>query len=233
MKAIIIRKFNLLSNNIISAMSTKRLRRKIGVKKRKKTVKRKNKGVKTRKNRKNCKLIGGNDDCSICLSEIDSNMVTTECKHSFCKNCLIDVCKMSEDPRCPMCRRVIKDTCKKIMPFDSREIFRYTNLAGADEKRLNDSLEKIREIIYNENFNINVENERGKSILYVLSTDIYSRHHFTKFVEYLLNKDEINWEKDIGDIIAKLNGFKDRLGSMIEVYKKHTKIPKKLKKLIN
>ena len=119
------------------------------------------------------------------------------------------------------------------MPFDSKEIFRYTNLAGADEKRLNNSLEKIREIIYNENFDINVENEHGKSILYVLSTDKYSRHHFKEFVEYLLNKDEIIWKKDIGDIIAQLNGFKDSLRSMIEVYKNHQKIPKKLKNLIN
>ena len=215
-------------------MSTKRLRRKISVKKRKKTVKRKNKGVKTRKNRKNCKLIGGDNICSICTEKHDSNMVKTECNHIFCKDCLINWCKIrSENPTCPMCRGNIKDTCEKIMPFDSKEIFRYTNLAGADEKRLNNSLKKIGEIIHNENFDINVENERGKSILYVLSTDRYGRHHFKEFVEYLLNKDEINWKKDIVDIIAQLNGFKDSLGSMIEVYNKHPKIPKKLKDLIN
>ena len=216
-------------------MSTKRLRGKISIKKRKKTVKRKNKRVNTRKNKKNYKLIGGDNFCSICTEEHDSNMIETECKHSFCKDCLINWCKISsENPTCPICRKDIKDTCKKIIPFDSKEIFSYTNLAGADEIRLNNSLEKIREIIYNENFDINVENESGKSILYVLSTDIYSKnHYFTKFVKYLLDKDEINWKKDIGDIIAKLNSYKDSLSNMIQLYQNHSKIPKKLKKLIS
>lgn len=210
-------------------MSTKRLRRKISVKKRKKTVKRKNKGVKTRKNRKNCKLIGGDNICSICTEKHDSNMVKTECNHIFCKDCLINWCKIrSENPTCPMCRGNIKDTCEKIMPFDSKEIFRYTNLAGADEKRLNNSLEKIREIIYNENFDINVENELGESILYVLSTSNHSRsHNFIPFVECLLEKPKIIVQNEI---ITELISLDNK--EMIAIYKKKNKIPKHLKKLI-
>jgi hypothetical protein len=209
-------------------MTTKRLRRKIGVKKRKKTVKRKNKGVKTRKNRKNCKLIGGNDDCPICLNEIDSNMVTTECKHSFCKNCLINVCKMSKDPQCPMCRGDIKDTCKKILPFDSREVFQHTFISGADDKRRKNSIEKINEIVYNKNFDVNVKNQLGLSVLWVLSYNQSDSLYFKNIIEYLLKNKKIIVDNDIIiHLIANNNTH------ILALYKKHNKIPKHLKKLIN
>ena len=186
----------------------------------------------TRKNKKTGKCESVLDNtCPICLERIISNNVKTKCKHNFHKGCLIGWCKSynNTDPLCPICRSNIKDTCKKIMPFDSKEIFRYTNLAGAGEPRTKYSLEKINEIIYNKKFDINVQNENGKSVLYELSANKHSRsHNFIPFVEYLLKNPKIIVQNEI---ISKLIAFENR--EMIAIYKKHKKIPKHLKNLID
>ena len=94
----------------------------------------------TRKNKKTGKCESVLDNtCPICLERIVSNNVKTKCKHNFHKGCLIGWCRsQSEDPKCPICRSNIKDTCKKIMPFDSKEIFRYTNFGGHLWRRKSD-----------------------------------------------------------------------------------------------
>lgn len=184
----------------------------------------------TRKNKKTGKCESVLDNtCPICLERIVSNNVKTKCKHNFHKGCLIGWCRsQSEDPKCPICRSNIKDTCKKIMPFDSKEIFRYTNLAGAGEPRTKYSLEKIHEIIYNKKFDINVQNENGKSILHELSRSKYSAHNFRPFVEYLLKKPKIIVQNET---ISQLIVHENR--EIIAIYKKHKKIPKQLKNLVD
>ena len=94
-------------------MATKRVRCKNGTRKNKKTG--------------NCESVL-DKTCSICLDRIVSGNVTTKCKHKFHKKCLIGWCKSQSHltaPPCPICRRNIKDTCKKLMPFDSHEVFRF------------------------------------------------------------------------------------------------------------
>jgi len=52
-------------------------------------------------------------DCPICMEPMNNvnNLIATDCKHTFHKDCLREVC--SRTPRntpCPICRRDIYDT---------------------------------------------------------------------------------------------------------------------------
>ena len=186
----------------------------------------------TRKNKKtgNCESVLYNT-CAICLDRISSGQVKTKCKHQFHKGCLIGWCKSNRDrPTCPICRSSIPDTCKKIMPFDSREVFRYTNLGGvgADQTRKKYSIEQLDKIIHNPKFDVNVKMEAwNRSILYELTHDYYCNSSLKPFVEYLLK------HKDIivsNDLVTSLIATKNT--DMLALFKKHKKIPKALKGLI-
>jgi hypothetical protein len=185
----------------------------------------------TRKNKKtgNCESVLDHT-CAICLDRIISGNVKTKCKHNFHKKCLLGWCKSQRHEalaQCPICRGVINDTCKKIMPYASEEVFRYTTLAGADQKRKTYSLEKIDEFIHNPKFNINVKNQWGKTLLHELSWNNYNNEYFKPRVEYLLKKPEIIVSVDlISELIANKNT------EMLALYKKHKKIPKSLKSLV-
>jgi hypothetical protein len=43
-------------------------------------------------------------DCSICLTEIDENVLKTSCKHYFCKGCLDEWINVKQHTNCPNCR---------------------------------------------------------------------------------------------------------------------------------
>ncbi len=192
----------------------------------------------TRKNKKTGKCESVLDNtCAICLDRIVSGNVKTKCKHNFHKGCLIGWCKSQRHKalaQCPICRGDIKDTCKKIMPFNSEEVFRYTTIAGADQKRgllsaglITYSLEKIDELIHNPKFDVNVKNQWGKSVLYELSWNSYNNNNFDSFVEYLLKKPNIIVSVElISALIAHRNT------KILALYNKHKKIPKSLKDLI-
>jgi len=198
-------------------MTTKRLRCKNGTRKNKKTGK--------------CESVLDNT-CAICLDRIISGNVKTKCKHNFHKKCLIGWCKsqghLSTAIPCPICRGNIKDTCKKILPFDSHEVFRYTFIAGADDESRKKSIEKINEIVHNPKFDVNVKNEMGLSVLWVLSYNQSDSLYFKNIIEYLLKNKKIIVDNNIiSRLIANNNTH------ILALYKKHNKIPKHLKKLIN
>jgi len=130
-------------------------------------------------------------------------------------------------PPCPICRRNIKDTCKKIMPFDSSEVFRYTGLITISDKNLRlYKINKITEIIYNPKFDVNVSNGRRR-ILSELSRNKWYNTQYKDLIEYLLKKPDIVVTDDIvSELIASQNT------EILALYKKHKKIPKHLKGLI-
>ena len=186
----------------------------------------------TRKNKKsgNCESVLDNT-CAICLDRIISGNVKTKCKHNFHKKCLIGWCKSQRTlvkPQCPICRADIKDTCKKIMPFDSHEVFRYTSIISIIDKDLKlYKVNKIREIVYNPKFDINVKNEYGDSILHIFSQNKWYNTEYKEFVEYLLKKKTIIVSAEsVGKIISTKNH------EILALYKKHKKVPKALKSLI-
>ena len=60
--------------------------------------------------------------CAICLEPINMNIpadnITTQCSHTFHRNCLSDHCRtratMRLDAKCPLCRALISDTCLEL-----------------------------------------------------------------------------------------------------------------------
>ena len=195
-----------------------------------KTIKRSRCKKGTRKNKKTgkCESVLENT-CAICLERIITGNVKTKCKHNFHKKCLIGWCKSQghlTSPPCPICRSNIKDTCKKIIPFDSQEVFRYTSIAGADDKRKTHHIEQIGTIISNPDFDVNVSNGKS-SILYELCYNTYASRHFKHCIEHLLKHPDIVVEDNVvSHLIASKNS------DIIALFKKHKKIPKSLKGLV-
>jgi hypothetical protein len=129
--------------------------------------------------------------CPICLETIRSNHIKTKCGHNFHKKCLIEWCenqKKKTNIKCPMCREPIQETCDKIIPFDSTDIFKYTNIAGADKKRRSEYIAKVAEFVNNPEFDVNVVNPRNNiSILEDLT--IYANAFYSSIEKLLDNKD--------------------------------------------
>ena len=148
----------------------------------------------TRKNKKTgkCESILQNT-CAICLDKITSGSVKTKCKHNFHKRCLIGWCKHTKDtPTCPVCRRDIKDTCIKIIPFDSEEVFRYLNNAGDSQADRIFKTQKLSSIIHHKDFDVNVKDKDGNSILKRLSYNRYNNGgEYMVEIDYLLGKPSI------------------------------------------
>lgn len=186
----------------------------------------------TRKNKKtgNCESVL-DKTCAICLDRITSGNIKTKCKHNFHKKCLIGWCKSQAHLLtvlpCPICRSNIKDTCKKILPFDSHEVFRYTSIGGADDKRKKYSIEQVNEIVHNPKFDVNVKNQLGVPILSVLSYNRYHSLYFKDTIEYLLKHPKIIVDSNI---VSELIGSQNT--DILALYKKHKKIPKSLKSLM-
>ena len=185
----------------------------------------------TRKNKKtgNCESVL-DKTCSICLDRIVSGNVTTKCKHKFHKKCLIGWCKGNKDePTCPICRKDINETCKKIMPFDSHEVFRYIGFRhGESNADKTDRLQKIVDIVRHKDFDPNVKKSSGKSLLYELSWNKSYNEDYKHIVEIIFKKyPNVDVPTAlITDLMANNNG------EMLQLYKKHKKIPKQLKNLI-
>lgn len=198
-----------------------------------KTVKKRQRcpnGTRKNKNTGKCESVLDNT-CAICLDRIVTTNVTTKCKHNFHKGCLIGWCKNDHDkPSCPICRSNIMDTCKKIMPFDSNEIFRYVgwHLAGISPDRKKYFLEQIERILYNKKFDINVQSEPwNRSILYEFTHSTLANHEFMKHIEYLLQQPSIIVNNEIVQSLIA-----NKKTKILQLFKKYKKIPKALHGLI-
>ena len=184
----------------------------------------------TRKNKKTgkCESVLHNT-CAICLDRITSDNVKTKCKHNFHKRCLIGWCKHTKDkPTCPVCRKDIKDTCVKIEPFDSHEVFRYLNNEGDSSVDRIFKTQKLSAIIHHKDFDVNVKNEDGSSILKELSYNRYNNGgEYMIEIDYLLGKPSIELPPElVSSLIA------EKKTKVLQLFKKHKKIPKGLKGLI-
>ena len=168
--------------------------------------------------------------CPICQKTIVSGHIKTPCGHDFHKQCLIQWCKVQEKKEtisCPICRKNIKPTCLKIIPFDSTNIFNYTNIAGADKKRRSESIAKVTEFINNPEFDVNVVNPRNNQpILYALT--IYA-NAFHSSIEKLLENEKTKIDADIISLLTSKYLSDDQI---IELFKKNKKAKKLLKPFI-
>jgi len=189
----------------------------------------------TRKNKKTGKCDSVLDNtCAICLDRITSSNVKTRCKHNFHKKCLVAWCKSSPECKCPICRGDIKSTCKKIIPFDSGEVFRYIPTYG----RMNDvQIEQAEKIMKHKDFDVNVTRTgpsltvdgityRGITVS-LLESLVRRNNSNSQLIDYLLKQPEIE-VKD--ELVSELIGSKSY--DMLQLFKKNKKIPKHLKNLI-
>ena len=164
--------------------------------------------------------------CPICQKTIVSGHIKTPCGHDFHKHCLIQWCKVQEKKEtigCPICRKNIKSTCLKIIPFDSTNIFNYTNIAGADKKRRSESIAKVTEFVNNPEFDVNVVNPRNNQpILYALTL---RAHAFHSSIEKLLKNKDITIDADIISLVTSRYLSDDEI---IELFIDNNKKAKKL-----
>ncbi len=196
-------------------MATKRVRCKNGTRKNKKTG--------------NCESVL-DKTCSICLDRIVSGNVTTKCKHKFHKKCLIGWCKSQSHltaPPCPICRRNIKDTCKKIMPFDSHEVFRFIPSYGeiTDIRK-----EQIETIMKHKDFDVNVKQYlqySNRTVTFTVLESLLATRNSADLVEYLLKQPGIEIKDEV---VSRL--ISSRSDNILKIFKKYKKIPKSLKNLI-
>ena len=166
--------------------------------------------------------------CPICLEIIRSGHIKTKCGHDFHKKCLIQWCENQKQhaiAKCPMCKRDIQETCDKIIPFDSTNIFNYTNIAGADKKRRSESIAKVAEFVNNPEFDVNVVNPRNNQpILYALTL---RAHAFHSSIEKLLKNKDITIDADIISLVTSRYLSDDEI---IELFIDNNKKAKKLLK---
>ena len=164
--------------------------------------------------------------CPICLEIIRSGHIKTKCGHDFHKKCLIQWCENQKQhaiAKCPMCKRDIQETCDKIIPFDSTNIFNYTNIAGADKKRRSESIAKVAEFVNNPEFDVNVVNPRNNQpILYALTL---RAHAFHSSIEKLLKNKDITIDADIISLVTSRYLSDDEI---IELFIDNNKKAKKL-----
>ena len=186
----------------------------------------------TRKNKKTGKCENVLDKtCAICLDRITSNNVKTKCKHNFHKRCLIGWCKHTKDkPTCPVCRKYIKDTCVKIVPFDSHEVFRYVNTYNDAPINRPFKQQKLSKFIHHKDFDVNVKNEHGESILYVLATNTNNDGAYLIDIDDLLQDPRIEVSTDVVRALIATRTTKN--AKILALFKKHKKIPNALKGLI-
>ena len=190
--------------------------------------------VGTRKARnKTCKR-GGNPDndeqCAICLEQLSSDTkVETVCHHKFHKQCLLKWCGLKSDKSCPLCRTDITDLCEQITPFDSKDIFKYV---GPMKQRRRDGTTGIAnynaavKMMNDPMFDVNIK------IQYIPEWD-----EFSLFYLLVENRDEELLDKLLARKDLKLDVLEvsDLSGKkwVVDLLKKHKKVPKSLKNLMS
>jgi hypothetical protein len=53
-----------------------------------------------------CEYMSENNECSICYERMNNKKITTNCNHSFCKDCFTS-CLRIRETRCAMCRQQV------------------------------------------------------------------------------------------------------------------------------
>jgi hypothetical protein len=177
---------------------------------------------------------GGNPDndeqCAICLEQLTPDTkVETECHHKFHKQCLLKWCGLKPDKTCPICRGDITEMCEQITPFDSKDIFKYV---GPMKPRREDGPTGI------ENYNAAVK--MMNDLRFDVNVKIQYTPEWDEFsLFYLLveNRDEelldvLLARKDLKLDVLEVSDLSGKKW-VVNLLKKHKKIPKSLKSLMS
>ena len=127
-----------------------------------------------------------------------------------------------------MCRTNITATCEKILPFNSIDIFKYTNIAGADDKRKNNYVNKVKQFIDDPRFDVNVKDPKTyRSILYTLTSN--NAYYFYDYIEKLLQSPNIVIDENIISLLTSRYITDERI---IKLFKKNKQAKKLLRPFI-
>ena len=178
----------------------------------------------TRKNKQTGKCDSVLDNtCAICLDRITSSNVKTQCKHNFHKKCLVGWCKSNEKGECPICRGDIKATCKKIMPFDSREVFRFIPNGGGRMNAVD--IKQAEKIMKHKDFDVNVEGPHFLSnipeysaLTWSVLDSLATSQNSDKLVEYLLQQPGIKVSDALASFILGSEAY-------LKLFQKYKKLP--------
>ena len=162
-----------------------------------------------------------NDECGICLEQLTPDTkVETDCHHKFHKQCLSKWCGVKPDKTCPLCRGDITEICEQITPFDSKEIIRYVGLRKARRKDSPAGIENYNAAVKMMNdprFDVNVK------IQYKLE---WGPEWDEELLDVLLAREDL--KLDVLEV-SQLSGTR----WVVNLLKKHKKIPKSLKSLMS
>jgi len=167
------------------------------------------------------------DRCPMCLETISSNHIKTECGHDFHKECLLQWCenqKKKTNIKCPVCRGNIQKTCDKIIPFDSTDIFKYTNIAGADKETRSEYIAKVAEFVNNPEFDVNVVNPRNN--ISILEDLTKYAHAFYSSIEKLLDNKDIKIDEYLIALIQSDYHHDDKIKKLFNKNKRAKKLLK-------
>jgi Ring finger domain len=85
------------------------------------------------------------NNCSICLLEVEEKVFTDRCIHSFCRNCLVQWSKIKKE--CPICRqkfnRIIKHINSSTMVEQNDERVQAASIPAELEKTLQKLLDNL------------------------------------------------------------------------------------------
>jgi hypothetical protein len=175
---------------------------------------------------------GLDSTCAICLEEITSENIQTQCKHNFHKECLLEWCETQRNKsvtKCPICRRDISNTCRRIMPVVSKNVFKYLR----DFRHARTNLERseyfniIATMIVDSRFDVNVEANDGESLLYKLSSDKRLTEYYIPLIQLLLWHPDTKIKDDEMRALINQGNVK-----VLAVYRENIrKVPKQLRKL--
>lgn len=95
------------------------------------------------------------DDCSICKEPMDDSnkLITTDCKHTFHKDCLRRWCQSQAINECPLCRANISKNCSSLIETESDAATRIFNAIR------NNQFNEVKDIIESEIQNTDENNQ--------------------------------------------------------------------------
>jgi hypothetical protein len=175
---------------------------------------------------------GLDSTCAICLEEITSENIQTQCKHNFHKECLLAWCENQRNKsvtKCPMCRSDISPTCRRIMSLVSKDVFKYLrdiHYARTNQER-SEYFNMIAVMIIDSRFDVNVKANDGESLLYKMSSDKRFNEYYIPLIQLLLWHPDTKIKDDEMRALINQGNVK-----VLAVYRENIrKVPKQLRKL--
>jgi len=120
---------------------------------------------------------------------------------------------------------------KKDTSMINEDVFKFISKAdeSTDKSLYLFNLQKLSKIIHNSDFDINVKNNKGKTILHEMSINKYSHCHYLVDIDYLLSISSIEIDEETIQVLISRKDSNPRDAKVLDLYMKYEKIPNILK----